>query len=154
MFEPQTIAIFLSGRPLDEVIASQSLVETSQHEEGIPPTILVVDDERLVADTIGEILEGAGYSVTIAYDGTDALQLANKLKPDYLLSDVLMPRMNGIDLAIAIRRLHPATRILLFSGNVGVSAILEQGRKQGYEFQVLGKPVHPAMLLKRLAELD
>jgi CheY-like chemotaxis protein len=117
------------------------------------PTILVVDDERLVADTLSEILDSAGYSVTTAYDGWEALELANSCWPDFLLTDVLMPRMNGVELAIAVRKMHPSTRILLFSGNVGVSEILDVGREQGYDFDTLGNPIHPNALLKRLSEL-
>jgi CheY-like chemotaxis protein len=150
----KTVPSFTSYKPFDDTVASQVRAKTLEGEWADRPTILVVDDERLIADTLGEILDGAGYAVTIAYDGRDALELASNLKPDYLLSDVVMPRMNGVDLAIAIHEVHPATKILLFSGNVGVSAIMEQGRKQGYEFRVLGKPVHPTALLKGLTELE
>ncbi len=117
------------------------------------PTILVVDDERLVADTLSEILEDAGYVVMKAYDGWEALKLATKRKPDYLLTDVLMPRMNGVELAISLRKMQPSVRILLFSGNAGVSEILDECRKLGYEFDTLGKPIHPSALLKRLSKL-
>jgi len=113
----------------------------------------VVDDERLVTDTLSEILEDAGYAVMKAYDGWEALELSSKRKPDYLLTDVLMPRMNGVELAIAIRKMQPTVRILLFSGNAGVSEILDEGRKAGYEFDTLGKPIHPNALLKRLSNL-
>jgi CheY-like chemotaxis protein len=114
------------------------------------PRILVVDDEKLIADTCTEILEGAGFHAKAAYDGWTALQMAATFQPDYLLTDVLMPRMNGVDLAIAIRRMLPATRILLFSGQAGISDILLQGRDQGYEFELIAKPVHPMKLIERL----
>ena len=154
MFESRTVPIFTSDKPLDDVIVSSLDTESSENDQASSPTILVVDDERLIADTISEILDGAGYIVTTAYDGREALELATKLKPAYLLTDVLMPRMDGVELAIAIKKVDPTTKVLLFSGNVGTSALLEQGRKQGYEFQVLGKPVHPAVLIKRLGELQ
>ncbi len=153
MFQSQADSVFTSNKRIQNVVVLQPRQEVAERRETDPPTILVVDDERLIADTLGEILEGAGYAVTIAYDGWQALKLARKLKPNYLLTDVLMPQMNGVDLAIAITEVHSSTRILLFSGHVGTSAILEHGRKRGYEFQVLGKPVHPAALLKRIAEL-
>src|ERR1700757_1303859 len=64
--------------------------------------VLVVDDQRLIADTISEILDGAGFQVKAAYDGWSALDIAGRFHPDYVLSDVLMPRMNGVELAIAV----------------------------------------------------
>ncbi len=134
---------FIFARPAEGIREGQ--------EENLP-TILVVDDERLVADTLSEILEGAGYSVTTPYDGWEALELANSCRPDFLLTDVLIPRLNGVELAIAVRKMLPSTRILLFSGNVGVSEILDEGRDQGYEFDTLGKPIHPDALQKTIRE--
>jgi len=153
MFQSQTFEILTAGEFGKGAIASQFGDAGSENEQEDVPTILVVDDERLIADTISEILKGSGFAVTTAYDGREALELARKLRPDYLLTDVLMPKMNGVDLAIAIRKMHSATRILLFSGNVGVSTVLEHGRRQGHEFAMLSKPVHPMALLKRLREL-
>jgi YesN/AraC family two-component response regulator len=53
-----------------------------------------------------------------------ALEAVARFRPDYLLSDVLMPRMNGVHLAIAIRKMYPEARILLFSGQAGIPEIL------------------------------
>jgi CheY-like chemotaxis protein len=116
------------------------------------PRILVVDDEKLIADTITEILEGAGFHVAVAYDGWSALEIAARFQPEYLLSDVLMPRMNGVDLAIAIQKIYPAARILLLSGQVGISEILLSGQEQGFEFELIAKPIHPLKLIERLKE--
>jgi PleD family two-component response regulator len=65
--------------------------------------ILVVDDQRLIADTLSEILETAGFEVAVAYDGWQAIERAARFRPDQLLSDVVMPRMNGAELAKAIQ---------------------------------------------------
>src|ERR1700745_1765888 len=78
------------------------------------PRILVVDDERLIADTCAQILEGAGFDVRAAYEGWTALEIASRFRPDFLLTDVLMPRMNGVELAISINKMLPTTKILLF----------------------------------------
>ncbi len=114
------------------------------------PKILVVDDERRIADTLGEILELAGFHVAIAYDGWEALERAARFHPDYLLSDVLMPQMNGVELAIAIRKTYPSAKILLFSGQAGISEILLDGQKQGFEFELVAKPIHPSKLIELL----
>jgi CheY-like chemotaxis protein len=126
----------------------QRAPKTAQHR----PRILVVDDEKLIADTITEILEGAGFHVAVAYDGWSALEIAARFHPEYLLSDVLMPRMDGVELAIAFQKICPAARILLISGQVGISEILLSGQKQGFEFELVAKPVHPLKLIERLKE--
>lgn len=114
--------------------------------------ILIVDDEKRIADTLAEILEMAGFDVMATYDPWDALQAAVRFQPDCLLSDVLMPRMNGVELAIAVRKIYPAARILLFSGQAGISDILLDGQKQGFEFELIAKPIHPLKLIERLKE--
>ena len=140
----------------DEFI--QNLIEFRREGDEPPqpqrsrPRVLVVDDHKLVADTLGEILEAAGFEVVTVYSGHTALEEANRFRPDLLLSDVLMPRMNGVELAIAIRKMHPAARILLFSGQAGVSEILLEAQKQGYEFELIAKPIHPAKLIEHLKE--
>jgi CheY-like chemotaxis protein len=114
--------------------------------------VLVVDDEKLIADTCAEILEGAGFDTRTAYDGWAALEMVGKFQPDYLLTDVLMPRMNGVELAIYVSKMLPAARILLFSGQAGISEILLQGNEQGYEFELVAKPIHPTKLIERLKQ--
>jgi len=116
----------------------------------VRPSVLLVDDEKLIVDTLAEILEGAGFHVLPAYDPWSALEKIVHLRPDYVLSDVLMPRMNGVEMAIAIRKMHPSTRIMLFSGQVGISDILLDGQRQGFEFELIAKPLHPLKVIERL----
>jgi len=134
-------------------IASSPLTTSSKEPKAKRPRILVVDDERIIADTMAEILEGAGLQAATAYDGWNALQVAGVLQPDYLLSDVLMPGMNGVDLAMAIRKMFPAARILLFSGQAGIAEILRAAQSQGFQFELIAKPIHPLSLIARLKEL-
>ena len=79
---------------------------------------------------------------------------ARRFHPDYVLSDVLMPRMNGVELAIAIRKMLPAVKIFLFSGQAGISEILQEGQRQGYDFELIAKPIHPLKLIERLGLCD
>ena len=116
--------------------------------------ILVVDDEKLIADTLTEILKVAGFKVTTAYGGWEALQSASKVRPDYLLSDVLMPHMNGVELAIAIQKMNPAARILLFSGQAGISETLLDGQQRGLKYELIAKPIHPLKLIQLLKDRD
>jgi CheY-like chemotaxis protein len=114
------------------------------------PKVLVVDDEELITETLREILRRAGFDVQIAFDGCAALELVPVFRPHYLLTDVLMPRMNGVELAIAVRKMFPETRIILFSGQAGISDILLNGKQQGFQFELIPKPMHPLKLIELL----
>ena len=112
--------------------------------------VLVVDDERVIADTLSLILNRSGFQATAVYDGVAAIEKAHAWKPDILLCDVFMPGPSGVEVAIEIRRLHPQTRILLLSGQADVEDLLSEARRRGHDFHLLVKPVHPADLLKLL----
>lgn len=112
--------------------------------------ILVVDDERVIADTLTTILNQAGFDASAAYTGSGAVERARASKPDLVISDVIMPDMNGIDAAIKIRQLLPGTKVLLFSGQAATAGLLERARAQGHEFEILAKPVHPQDLLAKI----
>ena len=116
------------------------------------PVVLVVDDEKVIADTLSIILKQSGFSVITAYDGPTALQLASDFKPDLLISDVMMPGMTGIELAITLTGLIPRCKILLFSGQAATVDLLEEARSLGHDFTTLTKPVHPTDMLKRISE--
>lgn len=114
------------------------------------PTILVVDDQPLIADTTRDVLNRLGFKAVSAYNGRSALKIAAKLKPDYLLTDVLMPGMNGVDLAIALQKEMPKTKIVLFSGQAGITDIVSKAQADGHTFDLLAKPIHPEKLLEHL----
>ena len=115
--------------------------------------VLVVDDEHTIAEMLGLILARAGYECTVAYDGLDALRRAKELHPDLLLSDVMMPGMNGLQLAKAIVDLHPECRVLLISGNAATQDLLETACAEGHSFPVLAKPMAPRELLAAIAQI-
>jgi DNA-binding response OmpR family regulator len=119
-------------------------------ETQVKPKVLVADDERVIADTLAIILNQSGFEATAVYTGEKAVETARTLKPDMLISDVIMTDLNGIDAAIRIRELLPACKILLFSGQAATADLLDRARGQGHEFEILAKPVHPQDLLARL----
>ena len=129
-----------------------SLYDETTVTRSAKPRILVVDDEMLIADTCAEILALAGFDVRKAYEGFTALEIASQFRPDYLLTDVLMPQMNGVELAIWIRKTLPSAKILLFAGQAGISEILLRAQEQGYEFEVLAKPIHPIKLIEHFGD--
>jgi CheY-like chemotaxis protein len=114
------------------------------------PKVLVVDDERVIADTLAIILNQHGFEAAAVYTGTAAVERAKMVRPDLVISDVIMPDMNGIEAAIHIRKFLPSCKILLFSGQAATADLLENARNQGHEFEILAKPVHPQDLLAKL----
>jgi CheY-like chemotaxis protein len=119
-------------------------------ETSVRPKVLVADDERVIADTLAIILNQSGFQATAVYSGEKAVEVAETLQPDMLISDVIMTDLNGIDAAIRIRTLFPNCKILLFSGQAATADLLDRARVQGHEFEILAKPVHPQDLLARL----
>ena len=113
--------------------------------------VLVVDDEQVIADTLSIILNKAGFEASPVYTGTAVVESARNIQPDLIISDVIMPDMNGIEAAIQIRSFLPACKILLFSGQAATADLLESARAKGHEFEILAKPVHPQDLLAKLA---
>jgi len=115
--------------------------------------ILVVDDERAIAVTLARILIGRGYETAMAFSGEEAIETARSFHPDCIVSDVTMGAMNGIDAATEVLRALPYCKVLFISGNAGYGDLLEDARAKGFQFDVLLKPVPPAELLERIAQI-
>lgn len=134
--------------PVAEVPKEDAIILSRKSQ----PLVLVVDDERIIADTLSIILSKSGFSTFTAYDGASALEIAQEHTPDLLISDVMMPGMTGIELAIAITQTIPGCKVLLFSGQAATVDLLEKARQSGHDFTTLTKPVHPTDMLKRISE--
>jgi len=116
------------------------------------PRVFVVDDEHVIASTLAAILKLHGYSATSFTSPLEALAAARSRAPDLLISDVVMPDLSGVDLAILIKAECPECKILLFSGQAATQDLLKDARSQGHTFQLLQKPVHPSVMLSRVGE--
>lgn len=114
-------------------------------------TIYVVDDEKLIADSLGLILRREGFDATSFTNPLQALDTISRRPPDLLISDVIMPELSGIDLAIQTRVLSPECRILLFSA--AAADALHRAAEAGQDFRLLQKPVHPTMLLEEIEKI-
>lgn len=113
--------------------------------------VLVVDDEEAIANSVSAILALHHCEVRTAYDASRAMRMAADFEPQALVSDVMMPGMGGIDLAVFVRKRFPGCKVLLISGNTSTFAELERAMRQGYVFNVLPKPLLPEQLLAFLA---
>lgn len=129
-------------------------VQEPRSGKKLGPRVLVVDDEEIIANTVAEILNRNGFQAVAIYRAREAIQQARRSCPDIVLCDVVMPDVNGVDAAIAIQQACPNTRIVLFSGQAATSALLSRARAQGYDFDLLAKPVHPRELLRKLGSRE
>ncbi len=116
--------------------------------------VFVVDDEDVIASTLAMILRfQGGFHATSFTDPLKALEAAFSEAPDLLISDVVMPQLSGIDLAIQLSERCPNCKVLLFSGQAATAHLLESARAKGYAFELLLKPVHPGDLLAKIQDL-
>jgi DNA-binding NtrC family response regulator len=116
--------------------------------------VFVVDDEEVIATTLTAILKINGYDARCFVNPLEALAAARTEAPDLLISDVMMPQLSGIDLAVRLKEQCPACKVLLFSGHARTADMLQAAREQGEGFNFLAKPVHPTELLARIEEAD
>ena len=112
--------------------------------------VFVVDDEPVLANTLAVILTQAGLVVQAFEQPAKAIAACERCFPDLLITDVMMPEMTGVELAIHFREVRPDCKVLLFSGHAATADLLEKAREKGYDFELLSKPVHPADLLATL----
>ncbi|MGH2578231.1 MAG: GGDEF domain-containing response regulator, partial [Actinomycetota bacterium] len=116
----------------------------------MPETILVVDDDPDIARFVEVNLRSAGYDVAVASDGEEALQRASEMRPDLVLLDVMMPRIDGFEVAQRLRR-NPVTAntsiIMLTAKALSTDKVL--GLTAGADDYII-KPFDPIELLARV----
>ncbi len=119
-------------------------------ESGYPmQRILVVDDEHLVADTLGLIFRRHGFDARTAYSGDEALSCAREFRPQLLLCDISMPGKSGLELMDDITRELPGCRVLVLTGHYSnISGVRERSRRMSRPASILTKPCNPVDLLK------
>ena len=103
------------------------------------PHILLAEDDEAMRSYLERALIKAGYEVTSVDRGTDALPLLEKERFDLLLSDIVMPEMDGIELAQRCAEVSPHTKVMFITGFAAVS--LRASREQPHA-KVLSKPFH------------
>jgi PAS domain S-box-containing protein len=111
-------------------------------------TILVVDDEEALREVTGRMLTRSGYTVLTASSGTEAVELASSHATtiDLLLTDVIMPQMQGPTVATEVRKVRPDIKVLFMSGHA--QPVLQAEDVLGTDFLLLEKPFDQAILLE------
>jgi CheY-like chemotaxis protein len=115
--------------------------------------VLIVDDAGGVVESLAAIFSQRGYLTKSARSAEDALGLIVQWAPDFALLDVMLPGMDGINLAIALKEICPNCKILLFSGCAETEDILAQAKSNGHNFEIVAKPAHPTFLLEAAARM-
>ena len=121
------------------------------------PRIFIVDDESVIAFTLAAILAKHGMQAsafTSAEAALEAAALDGQDGPDLLISDVMMPGMNGIELGVQFRSKYPTCKVMLFSGQAHTRSLLDEARAEGHDFTLLAKPIHPKDLLAAIEALE
>jgi CheY-like chemotaxis protein len=95
-----------------------------------PIKVYVVGDEPVIASTLAAILSASGFQATAYTSAEDAIKAAECEGPSLLISDVVMPGMSGVDLAIHLKSLCPKCKVLLFSGQAATNDLLESASRR------------------------
>jgi len=115
--------------------------------------ILVVDDDPGICLSMKEILSGAGCSVETASDGIEALACLDAASFDLLLTDVVMPKMDGHELYLALQEKRPELPVLMMTSfHYDKDHIIKRSRLKGLEGVIFKKPVDPERLRQVIAE--
>lgn len=94
------------------------------------------------------ILSEHGFEALAVYSGESAISTAITMKPDLLISDLVMRGLDGIDTAVQIRAMMPDCKVILHSGHVDMANLLLRDRLEEHSLEILPKPLHPETLLK------
>ena len=120
---------------------------------GSPLRILVVDDNRDSADSLGLLLEIPGNSVRIAYDGLHAVEMAAEFQPDVVLLDIGLPKLDGYQVAQRIRQQPGGKDVTLIAlTGWGQEEARVRAKEAGFDSHLV-KPVDPGLLLRHLGSL-
>lgn len=122
-------------------------------EDHLPKRILIVDDEKNIADTLAMVFKIKGHEAMAAYSAESAVETIETFEPDIVLSDVMMGKMTGVDLAIYLSKARPDVKVVLFSGQAATADLLREASRKGHEFRLLAKPIHPQKLLDDISSL-
>jgi DNA-binding NtrC family response regulator len=121
-------------------------------DTSIKSRILIVDDEKNIANTLAMIFEIRGHEVKTANSAEEAVEIVDSFEPDVVLSDVIMGKMTGVDLAIYLSKSRPDCRVILFSGQTATANVLAEANRKGHSFRLLAKPIHPDRLFEEISE--
>src|SRR5438874_1310912 len=113
--------------------------------------ILVVDDNKSLAEALADVFEAKGYEPTLAFDGVQAIEKIKERHFDCVLMDIRMPRLSGVDAFKEMKKLAPSTPVILMTA-YSVQGLIEEARSEGV-LAILQKPVALQKILSIVDEL-
>ncbi|MDE6140257.1 MAG: response regulator transcription factor [Alistipes sp.] len=113
--------------------------------------LLLVEDEQTLADIIADTLSGNGFDVRVAYDGEQGIAACEEFTPDVIVSDIMMPKVDGFSLADRLRRSHSRIPILFLSARSSADDVVEGFERGASDY--LRKPFAMSELIVRLRSL-
>ncbi len=116
--------------------------------------ILVVEDEFGLQATLKEVFQLEGYDVRVGVDGDEGYEIYRRFKPDLILTDIVMPKMSGLELVRKIRQSDKGIRVIYMSGFFGVKQLKNELDEEvvRYGYPVLPKPTKISTLLALVKE--
>jgi DNA-binding NtrC family response regulator len=103
-------------------------------ETAVPISVLIVDDEELLVKSCGQILSSEGYTVHTEHRGRNALEVVRRQRPDIVLTDLMLPDMDGLALLKEIKKLAPETLVVMITGFATVDSSVEAIRAGAYDY--------------------
>jgi DNA-binding NtrC family response regulator len=117
--------------------------------------VLVIDDSRVIVEYIKGNLEEAGYEVCTAENGKSGIEMIDRYDLDLVITDIIMPERDGVEVMMHIKRLHPELRTIVMTSGGAIPAKdhLSMASLLGADF-VMQKPVDPHKLLSTISVIE
>jgi PAS domain S-box-containing protein len=136
-------------------LGEERMIDLSARKDALAGRrMLVVDDDSAVRESVVQVLEAEGCCVAACRNGREALECLQREPYDLVVSDVVMPELDGYQLLLAARERHPETKVVLMTAFYhDKDHILKRSRLAGLEGVLFKKPLDPEKLRRTLAEL-
>jgi DNA-binding NtrC family response regulator len=105
----------------------------------VPPLVLVVEDEKILAESISIYLERSGYATAVAHSGEDGVRMAGEASPDVAVVDIRLPGMDGLEVLKRMREVSPGTEVVMMTAHASVASAVEAMRRGAFDY--LNKPL-------------
>jgi DNA-binding NtrC family response regulator len=141
-FDPARLLAVLGKmhKNVDAPVVEEPAIEYG-HADGNRGRILVIDDDRDLAEGLADILRELGHSVEIAFNGSDALEIARRFDAQIALVDIKLGRTSGLELISSLKELRPGIVNVVITANAGKESVIAALRSGAFDF--LNKPMHP-----------
>jgi len=145
-------------RDLIDQMGDDEIIELFRTESSEPVSgktrILVVEDEFGLQELLMNVLLMEGFDVRVAIDGESGYAAYHQFNPDIVITDIVMPKMNGLELVEKIRKINPGVKVIYASGFFGIQNLRQKIHQevQKYGYRTFSKPCKMSELLQLISE--